>query len=173
MIKVCSKIFEGDEQLGFTRMRFAEAMLDIEQDLEPFKVGHNVTKYVPWSLYGKQKWGTWVCSSRQVTCLLFWRWHACFEDGMTFLIFLSRASRSKRKIKRLCTGYNYLRRGPKKNARTVNAKLILRQKKFCSRTCKVFTASRKTGNIEGRSDVIRRNIGNNINILLSVGCFTL
>ena len=26
------------------------------------------------------------------------------------------------KIKRLCTGYNYLRRGPKKNARTVNAK---------------------------------------------------
>ena len=29
MIKVSSKILEGDEQLGFIRMRFAEAMLDI------------------------------------------------------------------------------------------------------------------------------------------------
>ena len=41
MIKVSSKIFEGDEQLGLIRMRFAEAMLDIRQDLEIFKVGHN------------------------------------------------------------------------------------------------------------------------------------
>ena len=41
MIKVSNEIFEGDEQLGFTRMRFAEAMLDIRQDLEIFKVGHN------------------------------------------------------------------------------------------------------------------------------------
>ena len=38
---------------------------------------------------------------------------------------------------------------------------------FCSLTCKVFTASWKTGNIEDWSDVIRRNIGNNINILFS------
>ena len=45
MIKVSSKIFEGDEQLGFTRMRFAEAMLDIRQDLELFKLGHNVAEY--------------------------------------------------------------------------------------------------------------------------------
>ena len=29
MIKVSTKVFEGYEQLGFTRMRFAEAMLDI------------------------------------------------------------------------------------------------------------------------------------------------
>ena len=45
MIKVFSKIFEGDAQLSFTRIRFAEAMLDIRHDLELFKVGHNVTKY--------------------------------------------------------------------------------------------------------------------------------
>ena len=45
MIKVSSKIFEGDEQFGFTRMRFEEAMLDIRHDLELFQVGHNVTKY--------------------------------------------------------------------------------------------------------------------------------
>ena len=45
MIKVFSKIFEGDAQLGVTRIRFAEAMHDIRHDLEPFKVGHNVTKY--------------------------------------------------------------------------------------------------------------------------------
>ena len=36
MIKVSSKIFEGDEQLGFTRMRFEEVMLDIRHDLELF-----------------------------------------------------------------------------------------------------------------------------------------
>ena len=37
MIKVSSKIrFEGDEQLGFTRMRFEEGMLDIRHDLELF-----------------------------------------------------------------------------------------------------------------------------------------
>ena len=45
MIKVFSKIFEGDAQLGFTRIRFAEAMHDIRHDLELFKMGHNVTKY--------------------------------------------------------------------------------------------------------------------------------
>ena len=45
MIKVFSKIFEGDAQLSFTRIRLAEAMLDIRDDLELFKVGHNVTKY--------------------------------------------------------------------------------------------------------------------------------
>ena len=45
MIKVFSKIFEGDAQLSFTRIRLAEAMLDIRHDLELFKVGHNVTKY--------------------------------------------------------------------------------------------------------------------------------
>ena len=45
LIKVFSKIFEGDAQLSFTRIRFAEAMLDIRHDLELFKVGHNVTKY--------------------------------------------------------------------------------------------------------------------------------
>ena len=45
MIKFSSKIFQGDDKLGFTRMRFAEAMLDIRQDLELFKVGHDVAKY--------------------------------------------------------------------------------------------------------------------------------
>ena len=45
MIKVSSKVFEGDKRFGFTQMRFAEAMLDIRQDLELFKSGHTVAKY--------------------------------------------------------------------------------------------------------------------------------
>ena len=39
MIKVSSKIFEGDEQFSFARIRFAEAMLDIGQDLELLQGG--------------------------------------------------------------------------------------------------------------------------------------
>ena len=38
MIKVSSKIFKGDESLGFTRMIFTKTMLNITQNLELLKV---------------------------------------------------------------------------------------------------------------------------------------